>query len=278
MQAVWMVRSRQITRKLTWWLTLLGYDPHDHSPAHRIYLVYASLFWSVWFFAVFSLFANPTITVLTALGISPINRAAVALSLLALLSWGSYRLWQATRRSPFVFSENDAYLICQAPVDGKAVAVSWLLGDWFEAVAPFWVGAATLSIALVDYSLEGQVGLADLPGYLSAGLQAFLGMSLAHIGLMSLVLGCRSPAPAGRPTASLAAVRRPPGNRRIWNMDRLCGNGRWLEPALLAGVIIAAFFSHSNPPSMLLRFYPAYWSGWCGLAWGWQPYPGLAPV
>ena len=187
MQAVWMVRSRQITRKLIWWLTLLGYDPHDHSPAHRIYLVYASLFWSVWFFAVFSLFANPTITVLTVLGISPINQAAVALSLLALLSWGLYRLWQATRRSPFVFSENDAYLICQAPVDGRAVAVSWLLGDWFEAVAPFWVGAATLSIALVDYSLEGQVGLADLPGYLIAGLQALLGMSLAHIGLMSLV-------------------------------------------------------------------------------------------
>jgi hypothetical protein len=35
-----MVRSRQIARKLAWWLALIGYDPHDHSLSHRIYLVY----------------------------------------------------------------------------------------------------------------------------------------------------------------------------------------------------------------------------------------------
>ncbi len=241
-QAVWLVRSRQIARKLTWWLTLLGYDPHDHSLAHRIYLVYASLFWGIWFFAVFSLFAGPATTVLTALGISPLNQAAVVLSLLALLSWGLFKLWQATRRSPLVFSENDAYLICQAPVPGSSVAVSWLLGDWFEAVAPFWIGAVTLSIALVDYGLEGKVSLADLPTYLLAGLQALLGITLAHFGLMALVWAAgalrlqRDRQLRWQPTAARLGIA------SCWTGTCLRGVSLWsgrFKPAILARVALA---------------------------------------
>ncbi len=182
-----MVRSRQIARKLAWWLALIGYDPHDHSLSQRIYLVYAGIFWSGWFFAIFSLFAGPAMTLLKALGVSPVDQAAAALSSLVLLSWGLYQLWQATRSSPFVFSENDAYLICQAPVPGSAVALAWFLGDWFEPAAPFWAGAVTLSIALVDYRLEHKVSIADLPAYITAGIQALLVIALVQFGLMALV-------------------------------------------------------------------------------------------
>jgi hypothetical protein len=183
-RAVWMVRSRQIARKLAWWLALIGYDPHDHSLSHRIYLVYASIFYSVWLFAVFSLFAGPAITVLKALSVSSLNQAAATLSTLALLGWGLYQLWQATRRSPLVFSENDAY---QAPVPGNAVALAWLLGDWFEPAAPFWAGAVTLSIALVDFGLGHKIGIVDLPAYIAAALVALLMISVVQIGLMALV-------------------------------------------------------------------------------------------
>ncbi len=185
--AVWMVRSRQIVRKLVWWLALIGYDPHDHSLSHRIYLVYASMFLSGWFLAVFSLFSGPAGTVLQIVGVLPVNHAAAALTALVLLSWGLYQLWQATRCSPFVFSENDAHLICQTPAPGSAVALTWFLGDWFEPAAPFWASAVTLSIALVDFRLEPKISIAYVLTYIAAALTALLVVFLVQFGLMALV-------------------------------------------------------------------------------------------
>jgi len=182
-----MVRSRQIIRKLAWWLAMIGYDLHDHSLTHRIFLVYASIFWSVWFLAMFSLFASPATILLNALSVSSLNRAAAILIALGLLAWGLVLLWKAMRRSPIVFSENDAYLICQAPVPPHAVALTWLLGDWFEPAAPFWAGSMILSIALVDFRLGGKVGLAYMPVYIAASLQALLVIILVQFGMMALV-------------------------------------------------------------------------------------------
>ena len=34
----------------------------------------------------------------------------------SLVGWGLYSLWRASRRSPFVFTEEDAHLVCQTPV------------------------------------------------------------------------------------------------------------------------------------------------------------------
>lgn len=133
MRAVWMVRSRQIARKLSfWWVTLSGYDARDRSLSNRIYLLYAALFWAAWFFVVFSYFAGPAIRLLLALKLASLNQAAASLGMLALLGWGLYSLYQATRRSPLVFSETDAHVLCQAPVPGEAVALLWLLGAWLE--------------------------------------------------------------------------------------------------------------------------------------------------
>lgn len=187
MRVVWMVRSRQIARKLAWWLALIGYDPRDHSLNQKLYLVYASIFWSIWFVAVFSLLVEPALRLLLALGAASVEQAAAGLVTLALLGWGLYLLWQVTRCSPFVFSENDAYLLCQAPVPGCAVALTWFLGDWFEQAAPFWAGAVILSIARVDFRLGNQVRLEDLPAYLTAGLQALVLVSLVQAGFMALV-------------------------------------------------------------------------------------------
>ena len=187
MQAVWMVRSRQIARKLAFWLALIGYNPYDRSLTHRIYLVYAAIFMSGWLFAVLSLFAGTAADILRALGFSPVNQAAAALSTLALLGLGLYQLWQATRSSPFVFSENDAYLICQAPVPGSAVALTWFLGGWYEPAAPFWAGAVTLGFAMVEYNMEHKVGPEAIPAYAAAGLQALLVLALVQVGQMALV-------------------------------------------------------------------------------------------
>src|SRR5574342_104344 len=130
MKPVWLVRSRQIAQKLSFWLTLIGYDPRDHSLSHRIYLVYASIFMSLWGFAMLSLVAGGAARALTLPGIGSANQAAARISLLVLVIWFFYQLWQVSRRSPFVFSEEDAYLICQTPVRRSIVAISWFLGDW----------------------------------------------------------------------------------------------------------------------------------------------------
>ena len=88
MRAVWMVRSRQIARKLSfWWVTLSGYDARDRSLSNRLYLVYASLFWIIWFFVAFSYFAGPAKTILQALGITPLNQAASVLITLIVYSF-----------------------------------------------------------------------------------------------------------------------------------------------------------------------------------------------
>jgi hypothetical protein len=183
-----MVRSPQIARKLSfWWVTLSAYDARDRSLSNRLYLVYVSLFWAAWFLVMFSYFAGPAKTVLQALGIRPFSQAAAVLIALALLGWAFYRLWRAARQSPIVFSENDAHLVCQTPAPGSAVALLWLLGDWFEVAALFWAGAVTLSFALVDSSLTHKITMIDLILYLRTALQAVLLVGLVQLGMLALV-------------------------------------------------------------------------------------------
>ncbi|HEX7975246.1 MAG TPA: hypothetical protein VF498_12620, partial [Anaerolineales bacterium] len=186
-QAVWMVRSRQIARKLAFWLAAIGYNSRDRSLGHRVYLVYALIFMSGWGFAVLSLFAGATADLLNRLGFTPVNQAAAALSTLVLVAWALVLLWQVTHRSPLIFSEDDAYLICQTPAPGSAVALFWFLGDWFEPAAPFWAGAATLGFALVENQLNHKVTSLDFPLYIISGLRALVIFGLLQLGLMALL-------------------------------------------------------------------------------------------
>jgi hypothetical protein len=187
MKPVWMVRSRQIAQKLSFWLMLIGYDPHDHSLSHRIYLIYASIFMSLWGFAVLSLAAGATATMLTLAGIGSANQAAARISWLILVIWCLYQLWQVSRHSPFVFSEEDAYLICQTPVRRSFVAISWFVGDWFTQALPFWAISVTFGFAMVEVQLGGNVTFADFFLYVASGLRALSMVLPIHLGLLALL-------------------------------------------------------------------------------------------
>jgi len=187
LRAVWMVKSRQIAARLRWWLTLIGYDRRDRSLTHRIYLVYAALIWSVWIVAVLSLLAVPAAALLKTLRGTALNLAAAGVATMILLASGLYRLWQVTHRSPIVFSEEDAHLLCRAPVPGASVVLAWFLGDWIKTAGPFLAGALTLSIALVDSRLADKISPANLPAYASAGLQALVMVALVQIGITAFV-------------------------------------------------------------------------------------------
>ena len=51
MNAVWLVRWRQLASRMRFWTAIVGYDPRDHSLSHSIYLIYVIIFFSLWGFA-----------------------------------------------------------------------------------------------------------------------------------------------------------------------------------------------------------------------------------
>ena len=58
MNAVWLVRERQVGSRMSFWTAIVGYDPRDHSRSHQIYLVYVIIFFSLWGFAMLALIAD----------------------------------------------------------------------------------------------------------------------------------------------------------------------------------------------------------------------------
>lgn len=214
MKPVWMVRSRQLAQRLSFWLMLIGYDPHDRSLSHRIYLIYATIFMSLWAFATLSLAASGTARALTALGTGSVNQIAAQISLLIFVIWFIFQLWQVSRRSPFIFSEEDAYLICQTPVKRNRVALSWFVGDWVGQALPFWALGVTFGFAVIDSQLGDKAVFGDIFLYAASGLRALSLYFLLQLGLLALLW-------------ALGALRLQ-GNREQ----------RWLSRLVLVGILM----------------------------------------
>jgi len=196
MDPVWLVRSRQVAARFRFWLALFGYNPRDRSLSHRIYLVYAAIFYTLWGFAVLSLAAGGTGRFLDLLRLAlsypggredaVLGTVARDVSSLGLAGLGVIACWAASRRSPLRFSEDDAYLICQTPVDRRRVALAWLFGQWVES-APF-VGAAAVVLGFGLMEAGSPQGLSgeDLPGYLLFGGRSLAIFLPLHLGLTAL--------------------------------------------------------------------------------------------
>ncbi len=265
MDPVWLVRSRQVAARFRFWLALFGYNPRDRSLSHRIYLVYAAIFYTLWGFAVLSLAAGGAGRVLVILRLalaSPGAEAGAALgavardlSVLGLAGLGVIACWAASRRSPLRFSEDDAYLICQTPVDRRRVALAWLFGQWVE-MAPF-VGAAgvVLGFGLMEAGSPQGLSGEDLPGYLLFGVRSLAVVLPLHLGLTAL--------------AWALGVLRLQGDRR---RPRLF----WVPLGLAALVLLALAPTGAGPGSQLFRGAAA-WLLWplsfpLGSAFGLQPW------
>lgn len=187
MHAAWLLRAKQMESRFAFWLAAIGYNRRDRSLQHRIYLVYALVFMTGWVFAVFTLFAGSGAGLLKAL--NPANPAAGAagLALKLALAWTAFSLVRASRRSPFVFSEDDAYLVCQTPLDRRAVAMTWFPADWLESALPFWAGLVTLGFSLAELGLKGQATAMDIPSYVLTGLRALGAFLPVQLGLLALL-------------------------------------------------------------------------------------------
>jgi hypothetical protein len=200
MQAVWMVRSRQLYTSFRFWLALFGYNPRDRSFSQKLYLVYAAIFYLLWTFAVLSLFAGGAAQLLAglqsllepgaaALGAASGANIAPAASLvgwLGLVIWWLIATYTAARRGPLSFSEEDAYLICQTPADRRAVALAWLAGQWPASLIPISALAIVLGFSLVEGAKRGFLTTADIPLYLLSGLRSVSIIVPLQLGLLAL--------------------------------------------------------------------------------------------
>ena len=162
LRAVWVARWQEVAPRLQFWLLLGGYDVRDRSRADIFYVPYLIAFWSVWAFAMFTALSGAVAGLLKALDAATPALAAVQLYFWALLLWAIISLYQATRRSPFVFSAADAALLCQTPVDRRAVALLWFMSDWPRQFLPFAAGGLALGCTLCEDAWDADYALSPL--------------------------------------------------------------------------------------------------------------------
>jgi hypothetical protein len=188
MSAIHWLRSRQEEREWAYWWALVGYNPRDHSLNNRIYLVYLIIFLTAWTFITLTLFAAAGTRIITFLNpVEPV-RAAIFLEFLLLGFWFFYNTFQALKRSPVCFSEPDAELLCQNPVDHRFLTIRWMLMPWLKSAIPFWLSALTLGFSLAGTALPGLSSANDFLGYAWFGLRAWIVIIPIHLALYALQL------------------------------------------------------------------------------------------
>ena len=124
---VWTLYIRRFGQRLGYWLSALGLNWRDSSTSNRLYMLYFFAFWAVWAVAVFALLGGWIAAILGLLRAAAPPQIALGLAEISLVGWGLYSLWRASRRSPFVFTEEDAHLVCQTPVNRPGVALALFL-------------------------------------------------------------------------------------------------------------------------------------------------------
>jgi hypothetical protein len=174
-RAIWLVWSRQQLSRYRFWLQIAGFDIRDLSWASPFLLIYILIFLAIWAFAMLALMANGTAGLLQA--ITPASPSAGAMILLTifLCAWGLYELYRASRRSPFVFSPEDALLLCETPVNRRAVALASFAARWVEITLPFGLAVLVLESGVVGLQVGAKLEARDLARYAVDGLR---GLSL----------------------------------------------------------------------------------------------------
>jgi hypothetical protein len=172
MKAVWLVRSRQISSRMRFWTTFVGYDHQDQGLSQRIYLIYVIIFFSLWWFAMLALIADWVAGLFLLFNAGSPVQIAISLTVFFLLTDVFLRSFRYARKSPFIFSGEDASLTCLTPIDRSQVALVWLYGDWIPAGLAYWAGVLTLSFACQQMAAPSGMKLSELPIYILAGLRA----------------------------------------------------------------------------------------------------------
>jgi hypothetical protein len=186
---VWLLFRRRSFSRLSYWCLVLGYDFRDRSLTNRFYFVYFILFWLVWTVAIFALLGHTLAGFFVTLSAASPTDMIILLGAWAFALWGLDQFSQVTGRSPFVFSEPDAFLLCQSPVNRRSVGAAWFLLDWFVTALPFAAASVLFSFTLADYALPAAFTLLDLLAYFSASLRALAVILPLQMGLQAALWG-----------------------------------------------------------------------------------------
>ncbi|RJQ44294.1 MAG: hypothetical protein C4545_01550 [Anaerolineaceae bacterium] len=186
MNAVHWLRTRLEERELVYWLSILSYDKDDHSFGNRVYLFYLFLFFSVWLFAMLTFLAQGGAVILGAINANDPVCAATFLEISILGLWNLFALWQAMKRSPIVFSEQDATLICQMPVSHRQVVMRWFFLPWLKNAIPFWLLTIVIGFSVAETTMAGSLGTNSISGYIAYGLRAWITIIPVQLALFSL--------------------------------------------------------------------------------------------
>jgi hypothetical protein len=182
---VWTLVRRRISTGLAYWLSAMGYDLKDRSISNRAYFIYFLLFWLAWFVAVFALLGGGIASFLNLLQPASANSLIVSICVYGLILWLLIQLWLVTHRSPFVFSEEDAYLLCMTPVSRQKVSLGWFLQGWLATAVPMAVVVITFSFGIVDLQFQGTLTFAQIASYLAASLHALVIILPFQLGLQA---------------------------------------------------------------------------------------------
>lgn len=186
---VWILFRRRTFSRISYWIQFLGFDLRDRSFGNKIYFVYFCAFWLAWGVAVVAIFGSVLAESLAFIPESSSPALATLVGAIVLTVWGLYNFWQVLGRSPFVFSESDAYYLCQAPVNRRKVGLAWFLMDWFGTVLPFAFGAFIVSYALTYIALSGVSNFQSLPTYFASSFRSLAIILPLQMGLQAGLYG-----------------------------------------------------------------------------------------
>jgi len=122
-----------------------------------------------------ALLANWTSRLLQSLAPTSPDAGAVILVTIGLSGWALWELYQSSRRSPLVFSPEDALLLCQTPASRQLIALAWFAARWLEVALPGGLVVLVLESGVVGLAIRGELEMSDLLRYALAGLR---GLSL----------------------------------------------------------------------------------------------------
>ena len=187
MRAIHWIRSRQESEEISYWLSIVSYNPKDRSFSNRIYLLYLVIFFSLWWFMVLVWFADTGAMLLALLFPAAVGNAAVGLELGILLIWFLTLIGLSLKRSPVAFTEEDATLVCQMPLNPRALVFRWSVMPWVKSLIPFLMLAIALGFSMAEVSFRAE-GVMDpnIFSYIIKGLRAALVLIPVHLTAFAL--------------------------------------------------------------------------------------------
>ncbi|MEN8173491.1 MAG: hypothetical protein ABFS03_11515 [Chloroflexota bacterium] len=259
-----MIRSKQISSSINYWVSMFGYNVRDRSASAGVYLFYLVVILSAWTLAIMfylsDFIANSLSPYLASLGIV-FTDSITTIVMLLLALWFLYSIYKATNRSSLVFSKDDAHHICQTPVERRFVTMVWFFGNWPTSIWLLLGAAITIGFALLEIDVHHGIKVLSAKNLIIAGLKPIIILIPVQMALFAAIW-------------MIGVFRLQGGNQRIKEIRVIrvlvLISGTALFVISLGDILFPPSFTFAQPILSLLTmpFNRAFFAG------GW--YPGFA--